>query len=404
MIATEKITRAKIRLQRDNPFFAYLVLHLKPIEKQIETMGVDVNSNLYYGNKFVDGLNEEQLKGCLTHEVLHIAFNHLIRNGKRDNKIFNVASDIVINNLLVNNGFQLPATPLTPNNNQLELKELKITLKDIDKKSAEKIYDEIYPKLKNKCSGNDSGYTIVITDSDGNKKELKGFDEHNLTNINDTKLTPQQQKDLKDKWNKILVEAVTYAKNIGKLPAGMERLVEELVESKVNWKHLLYRYITNTIPIDFTYNYPSKKSISSGFYMPSIKKEEIEIAVMVDTSGSISNQELTEFTSEIINIAKSFSNIKIRLITCDVDVNNDYVVANGDIANIQSLKMVGGGGTELKNGFKYIEKNYPTTKLFIVFTDAETDMNFNTYLRTIWLVKNNREVEIPFGDLIKLEN
>ncbi|MHA1470598.1 MAG: DUF2201 family putative metallopeptidase, partial [Candidatus Asgardarchaeia archaeon] len=59
----------------------------------------------------------------------------------------------------------------------------------------------------------------------------------------------------------------------GNVPKGMERLVEELLEPKLNWKALLRKYIIQEIPTDYTYQKRSKHSIATGFYMPATKKD-----------------------------------------------------------------------------------------------------------------------------------
>lgn len=149
---------------------------------------------------------------------------------------------------------------------------------------------------------------------------------------------------------------------------------------------------------------PSKKSIASGFYMPTLKKEEINVTAIIDVSGSIGNQELKEFLTEIVSIGKSFNNVKIRVLSCDTDVNNDYLVENGDIPKIMDLKMVGGGGTDLRKGFNYIEENIPNNKLVVVFTDGYTNFPDEQIYNTLWILSSNGvdEKDIPFGEVVKL--
>jgi len=152
-------------------------------------------------------------------------------------------------------------------------------------------------------------------------------------------------------------------------------------------------------------SFPSKKSISCGFYMPSIKKEEVEISAVIDTSGSIDNEQIQEFITEIISIAKSFNNVKIRLITCDCEVKNDYVVENGNIAKIQELKFNGGGGTSFIAGLDYIKENYNNTKLVVYLTDGEGDkVGAGDYpFNLIWVLsKGNDELIKDSGEIIRI--
>jgi len=425
----EKITRARVLMGKEQPFFAYMVLKLKPIEKkEIETIGININGNLYYNPEWIKNIGEDtELKSILTHEVLHLVFNHLIRQGIRNQEMFNIASDICINNMLYNNGFEIIKGALNPINNRIKIGKKEIV--DIDKKSAEKIYEELYDELKKNIKNNK---IYVYFDSDesndgegesgsqgsnkkqkkgkennkkecsgkgNNKKELKGFDVHILSDGKET-ATKEQQK----KWKRMIVEATTYAKNIGKLPAGMERLVEELIDEKINWKELLYRYVTNELNYDWTYSYPSKKSQATGIYLPSLKKENIDIIVSIDTSGSISKEELSSFICEIINLGKSFNNLKITLIVCDCEIKDTFELTNGNIEKAQELLIKGGGGTSHIPVYNWIEENMPNAKLLINFTDGFSVFPDEETIKTIWILteKSCEEDKIPFGNVIKM--
>lgn len=390
MDAKNKIIRAKVKLQKDNPFFAYLVMNLRFSEDEsIGSIGVNIKGDCKYNTKFIESMSDESLKGILAHEVLHLVLQHLDRENNRDGKIFNIACDLVINNILINSNFTLPneSGGLIPYNNKFQFPNFE-WIEDLDKKTAEQVYDEILknPKLTSKIS---------ISDLDG-----KRFDKHIQGEG-----TAKEFTENKDKWKKAFSEANCYAKQQGKLPKGMERLLDVILNERVNWKQLLYKYLTRTLPYDYTYTRPSKKSISSGFYMPSILRENIEVVVSVDTSGSISVAEMGEFLGEIINIARSFNNIKIKLIVCDCEIKEVYDFSGNDIDTIMNLKFSGGGGTSHIPVYDYIKENLPNTKLLINFTDGYTDFPDDESVKTIWLLTKNGcdESKIPFGDIIKWE-
>ena len=371
------------------------------------------NTGMFLGNKFIMPL-EKKTKGeykgwvynletkahtyCVPYFITHnCALLHLYRCKKRNPIIFNIASDLCVNNILIQNGFKPLKETLNPEQNHFTFRVngKDYLIDDIHKKNAEIIYDELIkfmdslPKQKigmrgSGGKGNKSGNDVG---------DFGGFDEHYFAETDGNgsgdgkdknkvgtgkgkggkKLTSRDLDDLESKWKKISVTASEYSKNCGKTPLGMDRMIGDILNDKVNWKHLLYRYITNTIPIDFTYSRPSKKSIATGFYMPSVKREEIEITAVVDTSGSIGQEELKEFVGEIIGIAKSFNNIKMRLICCDYEVQADYEVANGNIEKIRNLNFKGGGGTNYNVALKYIDQKYPNTKLVVYLGDGYCD-------------------------------
>jgi len=366
-------------------------MNLKVVERDdIPSMAVDNKGNLFYNSKWVDKLTDGQIKGVLIHEVLHIALEHLIRGMNKEHEIYNIAGDLVINNILVSNNFELPKG-LIPYQNEFEFNP-KLIITDLDKKSADEVYNELMANEQvKKAVGQKSGC---------------GFDEHIYSK--DGKGNTDKDGDLKQtkkKWNRLLSEASVYAKQQGKLPQGMDRHIDTLLNEKINWKSILYKYITRELPYDYTYNRPSKKSRATGIYLPSVLRESIDIVVSIDTSGSISQTELSEFLGEIIGIAKSFNNIAMKLIVCDSDIKEVYDIRNGSIATIQNLKIKGGGGTSHKPIYDYISENLPNTKFVINFTDGYTDFPDYESTRTIWVITSNgcEESYLPFGEYIKLD-
>lgn len=400
--AKEMITRVKIQLQKQKPFFAYLLLNLNYIEKkEIPTMAVDNHNNLYYNPDWVRGLSEDECSGVITHELMHVVLNHLTRTESRDALLFNYACDVVVNHILISNDFQLPKGGLIPSNNEITF--CNVNIKDIDKKSAEVVYDEITSKLKktkqNMQTIADSRFDEHITDDLKNGKDSKG-----------NPLNEKQIKEIKDninKWKRLLVESATYSRTIGQMPNGMSRCIDKIFNEKINWRNLLYRFITNSIPIDFSYAKPSKRSLASKFYMPHMKKEELQVFIAIDSSGSVQQSELSEFLSEMVSISKSFSNIKMYVVSCDCAIQEVLEVSNGSVQTVLDIKIKGGGGTSVKPIADLIENDYPSTKILIYFTDGfidHYDFNSKPY-KTIWVVSQKGSIETPEqngGEVIKL--
>lgn len=395
MESSKKLIRAKVQLQNENPFFAYLIMNMKFIEKKdIQTMGVDNNGNCYYSPKFVEGLSGDILKGVLAHEVLHVILEHFNRVEQKQPRVWNIATDLCINNMLLKNHFSLADGGLIPHYDEYSFYDSKgkiIKIVDIDKKTADDIYKELMKVIKE--------------DEKAQKgQDKKRFDKHLEGKENE--LTKEQRQALKDKWKRAVSEASAYARQKGNTPRGLDLVIDTLLNEKINWKHLLYRYLTRTIPHDYTYARPSKRSFSTGVYMPVMKKENIEIVVSLDTSGSISKEELQEFMSEINGIAKSFNNLTMKLIICDSEIKEVYTIGNGDNDRIEELILTGGGGTSHKPIYDYIKENIPNTQLLVNFTDGYTDLNdLDDSINTLWVICRNgiNERSIPFGEVIKLD-
>jgi len=380
--ADDKLKRARIQIQKKNPFFAYLSLYLKFREDTHGEvppwagLGVNVEGELCYKKEFVEKLTEEELMGVLIHEILHLSLLHLTRRGTRDSIVWNIAADAAVNSIVKENGYSLPAGGVIPDyNNCVEVFGKVIT--EINKKTVEKMYEELEQFVKKLQQGNGNG-SGEGEDEEGNgsgnygKSGYKPFDHHKESKG----ATAEDKKQQEEYWKGKANEALVAAKLRGNLPKGMERLVSGLSEAKVNWRDILQRYVQRAIPYDYTYSNPSKKSVSSGYYMPNTIKNQVDVCVAIDTSGSIGQDEMKEFISEIVGMAKAFNTrINMRLLTHDVIVHDDLLIANGNIEKIKQLKLHGGGGTSHKDLFEYIDKNHRNAKLVICFTDGDSDLD-----------------------------
>lgn len=217
-------------------------------------------------------------------------------------------------------------------------------------------------------------------------------------------MSEEERKEIEREWNDRIVEAHQHAKKRGKEPAGIETLIDELLERKFNWRSILRKYIKKEVPYDFTYASPHKKSQSAGYYMPNIKRESLEVCVAIDTSGSISNKRLQEFLSEIKGISESHEAVRITLIVADAQVQETFELGNGGKERLENIRMKGRGGTDHRPVFEWLKKNKPNARVLVAFTDGYTEFPDNSTVRnTIWVVpETGLDKEIfPFGKVIK---
>lgn len=401
-LAKDKIIKARVALQKTHPFFSYVALHLTMIEtEEIPTMGVDNRGNCYFNSKFVEGMSQEEVKGVVCHEIMHVVLDHLKNLKGRQPQVANIAQDLCINDIVSNNGLSLPKEGLIPSNHSYTIPGLNKTIKDINKKVWEMIYEELEKMLPKKPQGMD-GFDIHIRlgkdggdgkgdDKDGEGKSIKGC----------AGSPDKNGEDLP--WKAIVNEAYAYAKMQGKSPSGVDRLIDELNYPKLNWRELLCKFIIKEIPYDFNYMRPSRKSASTGVYLPSVHRENMEIAVGIDTSGSISPDDLRDSLSEVLGVIRAYDNVKLTVLSCDAEVHTIGVVENEmDIAN---LNLKGGGGTDFRPVFTWLEENAPMTKLLIFFTDGYGDFPEDTRIKTLWCIsKGGLELDkIPFGERVQLD-
>jgi len=405
--AEDKIIKARVTLGREQPFFGYLVMSLNLVkDKNLPTMAVDANGNLYYNPDFVDKLSQNELEGVVCHEVMHCALQHLHRTEERNHQLANIAQDTVINDTILESNLTLPQNVIYPQGHEVKLFGSKI--KDIHKKCNEEIYDELYQKIKKQISdgkvgtGGSGGGMSIDDFLDGHKDTKKQFDKHirgKGKKNNGNKMTEQD-------WQDRFTEAATYAKLQGNVPAGIERRLGKILGSEIDWKGMLYRFITNAIPYDFTWARPNKRSRALGTYFPDVVKEKLDLVVDVDTSGSIGQEELVTFMSEIVSIVKQFHNVELNVLFSDTEVYGPHKFQNPNPEEICDLKPTGGGGTDHIMLYDWLDENMPQTKILINFTDGYTSFPEHDHgYPTIWVIAGDwhcGKEHIPWGDIVEI--
>jgi predicted metal-dependent peptidase len=411
----DRIIKTKVDLNKTHPFFAYILMHMQ-IEKtqhtdKVPTMAVNQFGDLWWNKDFIDKLDNDELKFCLAHEVGHIATLTFQRQGKRDITIWNIATDLVINYMLLDEGLRAPKGVLTPDHRGVYVftsgksgKEVKIDLND---KNAEQVYEDLIKHAK-------VIKVIVNADGDGNYDGQVGKhlpsdqgDDGKSQGKNKTEANATANE---NKWKRKAVEGATQAKMRGNISASMERMLDGMLEPVVDWRSKLFAYITNDLPVDYTMRSPSRRFISTGVYTPTVIKENLELIVGVDISGSISNDEYIEFMSEALGIANSYRQVKMRVIgwACHVDERDDIEVTNNTTDRLMKNKFYGGGGTELGCLTRYIEKNEYKTRLLVVLTDGyiESTPKLPDGVDTLFVLSRNGSADIikEYGDVTSLND
>lgn len=367
-----KITKAKVGLILTQPFFATLALGMKYIEDATIETACTNGQVIKYNPEFIDKISLEETKGLIAHEVMHVAMCHHTRQNGRDADKWNVACDYAINQMLIDSGFKLPEGGCIDS----QYKNM----------SAEEIYNKLPNQPKDKKgnspgnSGNDPGGNGGVSPAPGNSQ----------ADLNQAEAEAKQ----------LLAQAATIAKQQGKLPAHLARLVEEMLEAKVNWKDILNVFLTEITRNDYTFKRPSPRYIDSGLYLPSLESiEKGKFVMMVDTSGSIDNKLLNEFAGEMQSIlADSAQSLSVMYI--DAELNHIEEFESDDVLK---LNPKGGGGTDFRPGFDYLDENAIEPACVVYFTDGYCN-SFPTMpdYPVIWAAYDNKSFTPPFGEVIHI--
>jgi len=381
--AEKKMTKARANLVMGHPFFGALALRLKMVEdEKIKTASCD-GTSIRYNPKFVDGLPLSKVQGLIAHEVMHPAFLHHTRRGARDIKKWNIACDHSINGILKNAGFDLP--------------EGRFDGAQYTGMTAEHIYT-LLPEEDKDDKGNGGG------DGQGNGGGDPGGDggvEDSPQSQNGGGSQSQQNHE-EAEWKVAVAQAAHVAKQAGRLPGDIERMMEELFVPQLPWKDILRRFMTEKCIDDFSWKKGNRRFIAQGLYLPSRQSDDAmgEMVVCIDTSGSIGQKELNEFGGEIKGIVDEVRPSKVRVIYCDARIA--HIDEFGPDDDLQ-FAAHGGGGTDFRPPFAWLEEQQIVPRALVYLTDGygpfpEDEPQFPT----LWCI-NNHDVTPPHGEHLILD-
>lgn len=356
MKASDKVAKARTGLVLDNPFFGSLALRLQVIEEACGTFATD-GIHLWYDPEFVDTLDLETTKGILAHEVMHCALGHTARLKGRDAEQWNRAADYAINPLLLDAGFKLTEGAL----NEREYRDM----------SADKIYKLLPTPKSGEGEGGGSGKPGEQDGKSGSGKpgqNPNGEGEvREPKNDDGSSKSSSEMKQVEQEWKVAMTQAAQTAKKAGCLPGNLERLVTELVDPKVNWTEILRRFVDSYSRNDYAMFPPNRRYVSMGLYLPSARSEEMgTICAVMDTSGSVDNETVRQFASELQDISFHYRT-ETKVIHCDSAVR---AVEEFEVDEEISLHPKGGGGTDFRPPFKNVDESGQRPACLIYFTDG----------------------------------
>jgi len=399
MTANDKITKAKAKLMLDHPYFGTLASALKLEENnELLTFSSDGES-MFYNSEYVEKLDSPEIEFMLANGVMHTILKHQHRASGRTRWLWQTATDYVVNSMLVKNGLQ---PPLYAN---YESK--------FDGMYAEEVYEILRAEMNSDEEyANTEEQTEQISDVDdvhaenlSMQKEMHADDASNTQREHSADERSQEQssanhdtlsEELKEHFEQIFQKL----KRQGKLPKDLEIVVPEYFSHKVGWRELLYGYIASYAKSTYTFVPPNMKYLYRGIYLPSLSSDLLRIVIAIDTSGSVDETLLKIFLGEINAIMQAYPNYEIDVITADAKVQSHKVFLPGETLDYQ---LKGGGGTDFRPVFHYINStiDYPT--LLLYFTDGMgTFPQDEPAYDLLWIMPENKDV--PFGEVIVLEN
>ena len=403
-----KLTKARTQLILDKPFLGNLVLRLplKAAGSWCKTSATDAK-NFYYNPSFIDILDNDQTKFVLIHEALHCALTHFARRGNRTKHKWDLACDFAINPLLIEEGFHPPIdVPIFRRYLGMIAEEIYPMIDDnIDSEPMDQhLYDDNSNDEKDLSSEGmreDSvvdGRTLDSSNNNYNTNNTTLRDSNDLAQ-KPKPLSPDEVQQLSAKWQKNLASSAQLSQQAGKLDGEIAKLVDFFLQPQISWRSLLAQYMTSLARDDYSYSRPSRRSGEA--ILPSLRSNQIDITIAIDTSGSISQDEIDEFVSEV-NAIKSNIRSSITLIACDNKVSTKLMWHYEPWDELKfPASLAGGGGTNFNPVFDHINQQDVQNIILIYFTDGKGVFpEFEPNYPVMWLIKGKSTV--PWGYRIQL--
>jgi len=386
----DKLTTARVGLLLKAPFFGNMATRMQLIDASDWCPTAATNGrNFYYNKKFIEKLSVKKLEFLFGHEILHCVFDHFGRLGSRDPKIANIAQDFAVNQILVDERIGDKIT------------EVKICL---DNKYRGMAWEEIYDDIMKNVKTIDLAQLGELLDEHITEQESAGAGdgkEGKDGKGGPGSLTKEEAQAIRDEIKNAMIQSAAAA-GAGKTPAGIMRMIKSMTEPKMNWRDLIRQEIQSIVRNDFSFQRFNRKSAHSGAVLPGMREDvTIDVAIAIDMSGSIGEEDATVFLSEIKGIMDQYVDFKINLWCFDTDIYNHQEITHDNSDELLSYQPQGGGGTRFEANWEYMKDIGVQPRKFIMFTDGYPCGGWGDedYCDTLFIVKGSDNIA-PFGQTV----
>ena len=427
------VEEAMVDLCLDFEIIGYMALNIggvKVVGNEHPAVGWTDCKSICVNAPYADSynLNKEHIKFLIAHEVFHILILTRSRRDGKDPVLWNQASDFAINQMLIEDEEVINGKTVG------QFIEFGCYDKKYRNMSAEEIYDQLVKEqdqMKQMMNDMMNGEGNNSSDSDqnqqgegnqnSNQEQANGGEEESQDGGESQgqggKFKLDEHLDLDDpKIQEDLREATLRVQQIldqaaaqGKLSSGMKRLINQLPKVKENWRHNLEKYIKSFKKAESTWKRPNKRYSAAGFYLPTrYDTPELNVAVGIDTSGSINEDMLAKFYGHLMKIMKSFKTFQVQIF-CWSTVAHEGTYRKLNEKNYQNFNpldedyLESFGGTIAQSAFDYVKSLKDKPDVFIMFTDGYFEDEIKgfdkTNINTVFAIRkeDNENFQIPTG-------
>lgn len=357
------LDKAKIALmsRADSTFFTTVCFSLKHVWDEGIPTACTNGTEIRYNPQFFLQLDEQERVFLLIHESMHVALLHMLRLKDHKAEKWNIAADFVINGMLLERGFKMPKEGL----HDPQYKGMSV--------------EQVYALLPDATPG-DFDMDLVEPGSDS--------------------VTEGLEESVKE----ILVRAATASKMAGDrpgtIPCDIEIYLDKLLKPKLPWKVILRRYLQTFAKNDFSFRTPNRRYFPKHL-LPGMKSEKLmNLAIAVDTSGSVTDEEFQRFVSETRGILRMLDPDEITLVQFDTQVKSVDTLRS--LRDLNEVTFQGRGGTRINPVIEWAQKAKP--QLLLVFSDGEFySPTEKPKCPVLWIIHNNKAFTAPFGQVLHYE-
>ncbi|WP_405679082.1 VWA-like domain-containing protein [Streptomyces sp. NBC_01511] len=355
----DKLFAARLHAVRVRPFMATALFALHVVEsRQVPTMAVDRHWRCYVSPAFVARTPVEELAGVWVHEVSHLLRDHHGRGdrvarargltGPGERLRMNIAADCEINDDVFGDGLVPPEDIVRPGSLGLHEGEL---MEDYLGQFRLGPYTQgmVWLDCGSGADGLERGWDLGPDGSHG--------------------LSAQERDAVRFRV------AQGIKGHPGHSPKGWQRWAEEAFHPPQPWRELLGAAVRSATTgsgagEDYTYGRPSRRSAGvPGAVLPSLRRRPPRVAVIIDTSGSVSDAELGSALHEVAAISRALGGRRDLITVLPCDAASEIV---HPLCRAAGIPLVGGGGTDLRTGFARVLRKGPRPDVIVVLTDGQT--------------------------------
>lgn len=414
-----RLLLARMRILCNHGFYGLLLMHMiYSIDEGCKTAYTD-GERIAFSPTFLEELSDKELDFVMMHEILHVVLQHCLRGEDKDNELYNIAADIVINSTVMHeNDDKASSIALSKYGESMHIAP---DGKEGYLYTAEEVYEMLQSKQKNSDSGNKKSNKAGNVGSKNGRagkerQSIKDMDKPVAKRWDDHSQWGKFEEDskLRDIWIKNFAECCGAVKvrdasnNRGTIPMFAQRMLEKLKKPQTDWRTILNDFIQEDIS-DYSFSPPDRRFQDSPFFLPDFnemgKNDNVsDILFFIDTSGSISDNDMTAAYSEVKGAIDRYDG-KLQGWLGFFDAAVIEPKPFSSFEEFIVIKPAGGGGTDFQIIFEYVNQHMKEKEpnCIIILTDGYAPFpkeELANDIPVLWLI-NNQDVNPPWGKVAR---